>query len=339
MPFKQLICAQVQLSMKKLSLICATFFCVFCHTNVFSQESKPTDIDSTAVIDSLLAEMALYGDLMDSVNNKSYVDLNIGIGNGFFVSKDPTVTNTANSAIYLLGGGYYHKTGFSLTGILQAVNENGRLNLYQANLTAAYDYSKGQQFAYGGSFTKYFNSGSTGYTASIINNEVYTYIQYKKSWFNPSLAFDYGWGQSSETVVRTIRRPNGQIVTVPVTTNTKGSDFSMIASVGHEWEKTGLLTSNDVLNFSPLLFLSAGTSTYGLNNTIGSGGGLQNSRLRNSGGSETTKFQPQSISLLLNTNYYFGLFYIAPQILVDYSLQYPEDPLSSIFSVNLGLNF
>jgi hypothetical protein len=313
--------------------ICCTSFSAFAQT-------EPA-IDTTAIIDSLLQDLADFQS-MDSINNQSYFDVNMSIGSGYFFTNANT-TSTAtdgNKIYYTFNTGYYHKSGFSLSGTMQLVPDTKGLALYQYSITPAYDYTTNKKLGWGISYTRYINSKSSSYAASPIDNEIYGYATLKKNWFNPTIGIDYGFGKSSEIQYVKRKLPNGTIITIPLQVNTKAQDFSLMLSANHEFNWYEVFTKEDGFTFNPTIMLNCGTSSYGLNFQGVNGAGVNLARAQNrQTTSETTKFQVQSVSILLNASYEIGKFYFQPQIYFDYSFIYPDEPFNSIFGFTVGASF
>lgn len=313
---------------------------LICLTSLSAVAQTEPAIDSTAIIDSLLEDLADFQSL-DSAQ-QSYFDVNFSIGSGYFFTNANNTSSATdgNKIYYTFNTGYYHKSGFSISGALQLVPDNKGLSLYQYSFTPAYDYTSNKKFGWGISYTHYINSKSSNYAASPINNEIYAYATLKKNWLNPTIGFDYGFGKSSEIQYVKRKLPNGTIVTVPLQVNTKAQDFSLMLSGNHEFTFSKVFGADDELTFNPTIMLNTGTSTYGLNFQGVNGGGVNSGRAQNRlTTSETTKFQVQSMSIMLNAYYEFGVFYLQPQMYFDYSFIYPDDPFNSIFGLTIGASF
>ncbi len=321
--------------MSKLLIFVSIFFISFSA----SAQVDPA-IDSTAIIDSLLQDLVDFQSL-DSAQ-QSYFDVNFSIGSGYFFTNTNSTSTASdgNKIYYTLNTGYYHKSGFNVSGTVQLVPDNKGLSVYQYSISPAYDYSTNKKIGWGVSYTHFVNNKSSSYAASPIDNEFYAYFTWKKSWLNPTIAFDYGFGKSSEIQYTKRRLPNGTIITIPVQVNTKAQDFSWLLSANHEFYWFNLFTKSDGLSFNPTLMLTSGTSTYGLNYQGVNGAGVNLARAQNrQTTTETTKFQVQSLSMLLNASYEIGAFYFQPQIYLDYSFLYPDAPFNSIFGLTIGASF
>ncbi len=321
--------------MSKLLIFVSIFFIRFSA----SAQVYPA-IDSTAIIDSLLQDLADFQSL-DSAQ-QSYFDVNFSIGSGyFFTNANSTSTATdGNKIYYTLNTGYYHKSGFNVSGTVQLVPDNKGLSVYQYSISPAYDYNTNKKIGWGASYTRFFNNKSSSYAASSIDNEFYAYLTWKKSWFNPTIAFDYGFGKSTEIQYVKRKLPNGTIVTIPLQVNTKAQDFSCLLSVNHAFYWYEKIAKNDAISFNPTFMLTTGTSNYGLNFQGVNGAGVNLARAQNrQTTSETSKFQVQSMSLLLNLSYEIGAFYFQPQVYLDYNFIYPDEPFSSIFGLTIGASF
>jgi hypothetical protein len=303
--------------------------------------------------DSLLDELDA---IMDSIDQpKSFFTISAGIGNGFFNYRGSSTAslNTQKNPILTPTLAYFNKSGLGISATAFMVGNQG-LTFYQAALTPSYDLIR-KNWETGISFTHYFYKDSLPFYSTPLKNEVYSYVSYKALWLEPSLAFNYGWGSSEELVkqqrfVQFLRkRRNGTIDTIRgVITRTDSinesvRDLSVILSAKHDFSWDGVFGAKDGILFSPTIMFNAGTQKYGLNQSstaafrsrTGGGTRLPNSNLNlddNSG------FKAQSVSLLLQSEYRTGRFFIQPLVFTDYYLQQSDQRFTFTFSVNVGVD-
>lgn len=306
--------------------------------------------DSTAYLDSLRKEIDW---LLDSlVQPKSYVDISMGVSNGYFLQKTSSnVGATTGKAYYNLNTSYYHKSGFGLTANALAIGEAGGLNIFQTSISPSYDYLKAKNWNYGASFTKYFNKQDLTFYVSPLVNEWYTYATYKGGWLRTTIALDYATGSeqqlSQSTRAVRVRNNRGGFDTVRITqtfqTNTSISDFSVFLSTQHRFIIGNLFSEKDRFSITPSLFSVAGTQRYGTNmqaSTIAFGPRYANNQLL---GTQSTvsrsDFRLQNISLALRAEYMLKKWYVQPSILIDYTLPSASRQWNFIANLTTGLTF
>jgi hypothetical protein len=307
-----------------------------------------TEADSLQYIESIKQSLNLF---LDSVyENKSYFDVNLGIGNGYFAQKNKgIVTETEAQAYYSIGAGYFHKTGLSLNVKSLMTNNANTFTLFQTLLNPAYDYTKGKKWGYGISYTHYFNKDSLNFYTSPLKNELYAYVVYKGGWLQPTLGIDYALGSQKDAQLiprkRIITRANGTKDTITVfrtnTTNTNVQDISTLFSLQHSfnWDK-----QKHSFGFTPSLMAIAGTEQYGTNLqstgvAFGAGGNSYQLYNRTTTSSNTNAYKLQSLSLSLNGDYTRGKFYASPQVLINYNVQDADKSVTAIFNLTLGFTF
>src|SRR6185295_10269636 len=94
--------------------------------------------------------------------------------------------------------GYYDASGFGFTTIGYIVKDDSKLNFYQFSISPSFDYLQNRNFAAGVSFTRFFTKDSLSFYTSPLQNELYGYFTYRKSWFRPAISVSYGWGSRSD---------------------------------------------------------------------------------------------------------------------------------------------
>jgi len=290
---------------------------------------------------------------MDSIlSPHSYFLISLSMGKGYynFQDKGSDVIRTEKKLNYLPALAYYHKDGLGLSATGYIVNDETGLNFYQFSFSPAYDYLKNKNFATGISFTKFITKDSLPFYTSPLQNEVYAYFTYRKPWIRPSVSVSYGWGSRSayeqrEVFVQDLRlRRRGFIY---INTTETVSDFSLIASLRHDFYWLDIFTYNDHIRLTPQLSFTSGTQKFGFNqssNTYTYGPTLRNptGNLYSSENiylDDQIDFQPLSLTMYLRGEYSIGKFFIQPQLNLDYYFPAPSNNFSALFSINTGLIF
>ena len=281
----------------------------------------------------------------------SYVDVNIGAGNGTFSLKNNALNAgqaQTNKIYYSPSVGYYHKSGLALTISGFLASDIGELKMYQYVINPSYTYSNKNVEA-GISYTRYIEGSGASFAVSPFTNDFYASGVYKKTWVEPGIALGYSFGKQVEYYDTSFwfnPQPPAQprIIHIRDTITTKLSGFSLSLSASHTWEFLELVNKKDALEIKPALMLNAGSQNWNishsnkmLNRFPRVGNALKN-RFGNGSGSE--KFNLQSLAFLAEVTYYYGKFYLQPQIYLDYYLPTTtEKRLTSLFSVTFGISF
>lgn len=306
--------------------------------------------DSTAYLDSLRKEIDW---LLDSlVKPKNYIDISLGVSNGYFVQKTSNnVGATTGAAYYNLSASYYHKSGLGITGSALAIGASPGLNVFQTSISSSFDYIKAKNWNYGVSFTRYFNKQDLSFYVSPLVKEWYAYTTYKGGWLRTTLALDYATGTQEELtqVTRPVRVRNnrGGFDTARVTqtfqTNTSISDFSIFLSTQHRFQLGNLFSEEDRFSITPSLFSVAGTQRYGTNmqsSALAFGPRYANNQLLGTQSAVTrSAFRVQNISLSIRAEYLYKKWYIQPSLLVDYTLPSASRQWNMIANLTTGLTF
>jgi hypothetical protein len=301
----------------------------------------------SAALDSMLKQDA-FAQLFDSLQNeppKSSFDINLGFGNRLFSLNNKTLTAdqaNVNKLIFTPAVSYFHKSGLGISVTTFLGSDSGQLALFQTGITPSFDYS-GKKIAAGISYTRYLLNNSLSVSPSPFQNDVYVYVNTVKGVLQPGLAIGYASGQYKEYTdslrIRTAPLPP---IRIKDTTVYKLQDWSLIASVKHDFMWYGLLNKNDGLLFSPQLMLIAGSQKYATRSSTVAITRRQTSpvRLRSASSSvDQTKFTLQSAALSLDMDYGIGKWYIRPQLYLDYYLPATTgNRLTSTFSCTLGVS-
>jgi hypothetical protein len=236
--------------------------------------------------------------------------------------------------------------GFTGTGYI--VNDQNRLNFYQFSLTPSYDYFANRNLATGISYSRFFTKDQLSFYTSPLKNELYTYFTWRKSWIRPTVAMSYGWGsrsdyQEREEFITVLRlRPRGYTY---INTKESVSDFSVIASLRHDFYWLDVFTYNDHIRFTPQLTFTSGTQKFGFNQSsttyatsIRTGSNVLYSS-ENVYLDDQLNFQPLSLTMFLRGEYSIGKFFIQPQFTMDYYFPSTTRNFSTLFSINTGFMF
>jgi hypothetical protein len=306
--------------------------------------------DSTAYLDSLRKELDW---LFDSLATpKSYVDISVGVSNGYFLQKTSNnVGATTGAAYYNLSTSYYHKSGLGISANALAIGATPGLNVFQTSISPSFDYIKAKNWNYGISYTRYFNKQDLSFYVSPLVNEWYTYTTYKGGFLRTTIALDYATGSeqqlSQSTRAVRVRNNRGGFDTVRITqtfqTNTSISDFSVFLSTQHRFVLGHLFSDEDRFSITPSLFSVAGTQRYGTNmqsSAVAFGPRYANNQLLGTQNSVTrSAFRVQNISLSIRAEYLYKKWYIQPSFLVDYTLPSASRQWNVIANLTTGLTF
>jgi hypothetical protein len=325
----------------------------------YSQSNTPADttiapgknelgIDTSLDYDELFRDFDAF---MDSIlTPPSYFLGSLSVSKGYFnfERKASGSVQTSKRITYSPAIGYYSKGGLGITATGYLVHDLTNLNLYQFSLTPSFDYLKNRDFATGFSYTRYFTKDSLPFYTSPLQNEIYGYFTWRKPWLRPNFAVSYGWGsrsdyQQREDLITSLRlRPRGFTY---INTTESVRDFSLMASLRHDFYWLDVFTYNDYIRFTPQVAFTSGTQKFGFNQTSNTYG----TTLRNAVNvlystenvylDDQVNFQPISLTLFLRGEYSIGKFFIQPQFTVDYYFPATTRNLSSLLSLTTGFMF
>jgi len=327
---------------------------VAAHSQSNAGDSTIIPVADVALIDTSIDYDELFRDFdafMDSLlTPRSYFLSSLSVGKGYynFANKSNYTVTTAKKINYSPTLGYYHKGGLGLTAIGYIVDDGKNMNFYQSGITPSYDYLQNRKFATGISYTRYFTKDSLPFYTTPLQNELYAYFLYRQSWVKPSLALSYGWGSRSDYMQREeliqdlrLRRRGFTYINTEETV----SDFSLVASVRHDFYWLDIFTLKDHIRFTPQLTFTSGTQKFGFNQssatyatTIRTGSNI----LFNSDNvylDDQINFQPLSLSLYLRGEYSIGKFFLQPQLILDYYFPASSANFNTLFSLNAGFFF
>ena len=288
---------------------------------------------------------------MDSIlSPHSYFMASISMSKGYysFETKGALEITTSKKLTYSPTLGYYNKNGLGITTTGYVVNDNSGLNLYQYGISPSYDFLKNRDIATGFSYTKYITRKNLPFYTSPLQNELYGYFTYRKLWFRPGIAASYGWGSRSdytsrEDLIESLRlRPRGFTY---INTKESISDFTVVASVKHDFYWLDVFTFNDHIRITPQISFTSGTQKFGFNQSSNTYGTLIRTGTNVLYSSESVylddkiRFQPLSLTTYLRGEYVIGKFFIQPQFTLDYYFPSDTKNLSTFFNLNAGFIF
>lgn len=288
---------------------------------------------------------------MDSIlSPHSYTLTALSIQKGYFNYKnksevflEPTRKVTFTPTI-----GYYDKNGLGITGIGSFVSDRDAFRFYQLAVSPSYDYLKNKNFAAGVSYARYFTKDSLPFYTSPLQNELYGYFTYRKWWLKPMVGASYGWGsrsdyQEREEYITSLQlRRNGF---TRINTKESVSDFSLIASVRHDFYWLDVFAYNDHIRLTPQLTFTSGSQKFGFNQSSNTYATLLRSGANVLYSSENVYldnklyFQPLALTFYLKTEYSIGKFYIQPQLILDYYFPATEKQFTGLVTVSGGFIF
>ena len=310
--------------------------------------------DSLLLEDDLLFDPnldydAFFDDLdkfLDSIlSPRSYFLATVGISQGYFNFKEKSSPRLEVKRKYILSptAGYYSKSGLGISVTGDMINDGKGFRFYQFSVSPSFDFIGNRDLAAGFAYQRYFTRDSLSFYTSPLQNELSAYFIWRKSWVQPGLAMNAGWGSRKEYIeretfidylrARRLRLP----LPVPTTTEETTSimDFSMTASARHSFYWLHVLDEKDFFRFTPILAFSAGTRKFGFNRTTSTT--LGNYTLRDFNLEDNHRFQPISLTTYLRADYSIGKVFIQPQLILDYYFPAREKNFSSVLSVMVGL--
>lgn len=331
---------------KTLALICLLAVLQPAKAQQNKLDSLFMGADTTAVLDSLLAD---FDNFLDSMTRRrSMFFVGVGVGTGFFSfeNKNSVYISTEKKLIVSPSVGYFHKSGLGVSATAFGLSNSGKFSFYQLALSPSYDWIS-RSISTGISYSHYFNKDSLDFYTTPIRDELYAYFSYKRWWVRPSISLSYGWGSKSEyekQQIRLLRRRlqlrNRYFITIENEEEIR--DFSLTISVRKDFDWYDLIAKNDNLTLTPVLLLNSGTQQFGFNTSYSYPFNpvRVNSLPANSTVSDQTSFSPQSAGAIVRASYMKGKFLLQPQVLFDYYLlETDSDPLNIVFAVSLSLAF
>jgi hypothetical protein len=329
---------------KYLLLLCFSFIAssAIAQTDSLSKEDKRL-LDSMFKNDEFIKLMK---------KDKNYLDVSIGIGNGEFSAHNnaANATGVDKQLIYTPGVTYRLKNGLSF-GISAFItgDSSGKPEMYQAALTAGYDYY-GKTIYAGGSYTRYLSNQNKYNSKSLYQNDLSAYIKLAKGMFQPGINVGYVAGKYKEIDYVSFKRtvhlpnppPNGRDTIITIngkdSTDNETSYFTVAATVGHDFVFYNVLSKKDELDFIPTLILNMGSDKLTQTHTNKLFDRSAFSKRKKS--DYTNKFQLQSVAASFDFTFMIKKFFLQPVVYFDYYLpETTENRFSTIFSVTAGVSF
>jgi hypothetical protein len=298
--------------------------------------------------DSLVSE--LRGMLDTTGKSKSFFSANISVSNRLFsnINNALNAQQTSANAAITPSVSYYHKSGFGInaTAYFRPTATSG--GVYQAAITPSFDHI-GDKVMYGLSYSKYLKLDATNSFVTPYDNEIYGYIQERKTWLRPSLTI--GWAGGSYRDISTFPiRINGNVILVTDTTKITINDFSTILGFSHSFKFLDVFTSDDMLTIVPQLSIIGGIQQYETESlSAGINFGIRTKEndlnrirerynLRSS--SSTSPFILQTAAASLNLSWYKGAFSFSGGYFAGYYFQSAtSNQWGHIFNISLGVAF
>jgi len=305
-------------------------------------------IDTSINYDDLFRDFDAFMDSILSPNSYFLASLSLGKSYYNFETKSSSLIESSKKLIYSPTMGYYHKSGFGVTTTGYIVNDKKNMNFYQFSVAPSFDYLHNKSLAAGISFTKFITKDSLPFYTTPLQNELYAYFTYRKTWIRPMLALSYGWGSRSdyikrESVIQDLRLRRRGFTYINIKESVR--DFSLMASVRHDFYWLDIFNKKDHIRVSPQLAFTSGTQKFGYNQSSSTYATVirTNSNVLYSSEDvyldDQLKFQPLSLSLFLRGEYSIGRFFIQPQFVLDYYFPSVSQNLTGLFSINAGLMF
>ena len=296
--------------------------------------------------DSLIQELRK---MLDSSGQaESFFSVNFSASNSLFSTKNSAFNaqqSNAGVTAFLPSVSYFHKSGFGLsaTGFVRTIDATP--SLYQVALSPSYDHI-GKSMMYGVSYTYYNKKKGLSTSVTPYDNELYAYVQGRKTWLRPSLAL--GWAEGKyQDISRIPLRLNGNYYWIVDTSNVLLNDLSVSGSVSHSFAINDFLIRNDMFSIVPQLSLIGGVQSYSTvsrSTVLGTRAReIELERIRklyNLSNTEVSNFTLQTAAFSTNISWYRKAFSIS----VGYFLGYYFDTslvnrTSHIFNISMGLTF
>jgi hypothetical protein len=323
---------------------------VSCMRQGYAQQSTLDSLfakgDSTAVMDSLLKDFDNY---LDSISKpRSFFSFNLGIGNGYFSfeNKNTVYLTNAQRLIVTPSAGYYHKSGIGITTTGYLLLDPQNSQFYQFSVTPSYDFIGNRKVGFGFAYTRYFEKDSLPFYTTPIGNELFGYFTYKKLWLRPTISICYGWGSNTEYLQKQtfiwrerLQRYDRGFIYVKNEESVK--DFATILSLKHDFDFYRLFVRQDAFTITPVFLFTAATQSFGFNTSYQYSVNAVRANMlpSNQNISDQSAYRPQSVSLILRTDYNIRKFFVMPQFLLDYYIPQTDDHLNIGYSITAGINF
>ena len=311
-------------------------------------KSESLIIDTSLDYDILFNELDAFLDSISSPHSYTLAALVFQKGYFNYKNKNDIFLEAARKVTFTPTAGYYHKNGLGITGMASFVSDKEAFRFYQLAISPSYDYLENKSLATGISYTRYLTKDSLPFYTSPLQNELYTYFTYRKSWFKPMVALSYGWGSRSDYKQREEYITSLQLRRTGYTrinTTESISDLSLIASIRHDFYWLDVFSYNDHIRLTPQLTFTSGSQKFGFNQSSSTYGTALRSGANVLYSTENVYldnklyFQPLSMTFYVRTEYSIGKFYLQPQLILDYYFPATDKKFSSLVSLNAGFMF
>jgi len=311
------------------------------------QAQKPEKIiDSTAYYDDLFNSMEQFLDSLLAPH--SFTAINVGVSSNYYnyTSTNSATVDVKKKITLSPSIGYFHKNGLGISVAANLVHDGQSLNAYQYAVTGSYDYIKNNLFATGIGYTLFFTKSNLSFYTSPLQNSISAYFLYRKLWFKPSVSASYGWGSRSsyeereEKIISLRLREKGF---TRINTQENINDFSVSASVKHDFYWLNVLNNKDYVRLTPQVTFSSGSQQFCMNqssNTYGTTRLTSANVLYNSNEAfldDKIYLQPLSLTASLKLQYSLGVFFVQPQLVEDYYI--PAKQTNILLILNAGFVF
>lgn len=326
-----------------------TIMCICLAGACFAQKEK--DTLATKMSEGLVDYEELFTELenlIDSLSTpRSFTLVNLNLGQSYLSYQTKALAETRRRFTYSPSVGYYDKAGYGLSVGAVMVNDGSGLNPYQYSLAGSFDFQKNKAFITGLSLTHFITKGDLPFYTSPLQNEVFAYFTYRKSWLKPSVSFSYGWGNRDdfEEVDEKIQNINlAQNGFTRINTTERMIDFNLTASVRHDFYFLNALDS-DYIRLTPQLSFTSGSQQFGFNQTANSYITVRRTgrnilyNTQNIAFDDAFYFQPISLTAFLKAELTKGKFFFQPQLLLDYYFPTATQKFTPAFLLNVGLLF
>ena len=266
----------------------------------------------------------------------SYFIAGIAVGNRLLSVHNKVVNSKETSAIATIftpSITYQNKSGFNLAVGTSLLNDSARgFSANQYYLSIGYQLPSNDNVDFAAIYTHYYIVDKYDASSSPIQNDFFTSLMFKKTWLQPSIAFDYSNGNSYDVTTK------GRLYD---SVTNKLKSYAFIASLNHEFNWESVFKKNDGFTFTPALLLNLGTSNVTLLHKTNA---TNIARLVGKKGKltkfENTGFAAESVGIDLSASYAMGKFSIEPDFYLDYYL--PATTVSrftNVFNISLSYKF
>jgi hypothetical protein len=322
--------------------------------NSSSLEAQDLKLDTAALkkeleamdTDDIIAELRL---IMDSMGKPgSFVSIDAGMSNRLFSARNNAFnanqSNTAATA-FIPSVSYFHKSGFGVgaTGYLRSFGKSPML--YQTAITPSFDHF-GKKILFGVSYSYYLRSSDPAVTATPYSQEVYGYAQLRKTWLRPAIAAGWGGGSYKDVSIIPVKISGDEVLIVDTAMVTL-NDYSLIASVSHNFNFKDIFSKNDIFTIIPQLSLIGGMQEY-QSRTISrrffgerfKESELERIRKRYKTSSSSRTISLESAAFSMSLSWFKGAFSINSGYFLGYYFDAPASSrFSHIFNTGIGFTF